>query len=117
MVDASRRIMERQSNQVLEPKERLRRVLRTRNALLRDRGGDPSKAEEILAGYAAALSVWLESKMPEFILSNERELTGQITQIGGTLVRTLTTLGIKRIPRDALTLDAYLKEKTRETED
>jgi len=40
MSDASRRIMELKRNQAIEPKERLRRVIRTRNAILRDLGGN-----------------------------------------------------------------------------
>ena len=114
---SSRRIVERDSNQALDPRERLRRVTRTRNAILRDLGGNPSRAEAILAGFAATLAVWLETKAPEFVLSNQRDLAREVCQVGGTLNRALATLGIKRVPKDVTTLEAYLKEKNHEGED
>ena len=114
---SSRRIVERDSNQVIDARERLRRVQRTRNAILRDLGANCSKAETILAGFAAALAVWLETKAPEFVLSNERDLAREVCQVGGTLNRALATLGIKRVPKDVMTLEAYLKEKNHAPED
>jgi hypothetical protein len=89
---------------------RLRRVTRTRNQLIRDLGGDPSKAQTLLATNAAIFAVWLQDNAGRMLGDSTIE-SREFVNVASALARTLQTLGIERRPKDVLTLDRYLKEK------
>jgi hypothetical protein len=89
---------------------RLRRVTRMRNLLIKDLGGDPSRAQMLLATNAATFAIWLADNA-ERMLSSAGVEAREYVNVASALARTLQTLGIERKPRDVLTLDRYLKEK------
>jgi hypothetical protein len=88
---------------------RLRRVTRTRNQLIRDLGGDPSKAQMLLAANAAIYAVWLQDNA-ERMLSGVGVETREYVNVSRACMQTLQALDIQRKPRDVLTLDRYLEK-------
>jgi hypothetical protein len=90
---------------------RLRRFNMVRKALISDLGGDPSKAQELLARNAAALALIVEEKV-------ERKLAGlpvDVNELGtimNNLRRQLETLGIERRARDVTAdLSKYIENR------
>jgi hypothetical protein len=89
---------------------RARRVTRTRNQLIRDLGGDPSKAQMLLAANAAIYAVWLQDNA-ERMLSGAGVETREYVNVSRACMQTLQALGIKRQPRDVMSLAKYLEGK------
>lgn len=89
---------------------RLRRVTRTRNLLVRDLGGDPSKAQAVLAANAAIFATWLEDN-GERMLRGDGDTAREYVNVSRACMQVLTALGLQRKPRDVMTLTKYLEEK------
>jgi len=91
-------------------RNRLRRFRLVRERLLRDRGGDPTQAQQILADNAAALCTKSEDMIVAMI--NEEPLNlGELNSTINSLRRLLETLGIERVPKDVTTLANYLEKR------
>ena len=60
---------------------RLKRFRRVKDALIADRGGDPTQAQTILAENAARLAIWLEEQMPALMKGDDEK----ITELGTTM--------------------------------
>ena len=91
-------------------RNRLRRFRVVRERLLKDRGGDPTQAQQILADNAAALCTKCEDMIIDLI--NDRPI--DLSALNGTinsLRRLLETLGIERVPKDVTTLANYLEKR------
>jgi hypothetical protein len=112
-----RRVM-RQDGYLPDPlrEARLRRITRTRNLLIRDLGGDPSKAQAVLAANAAVLCTWLQDNA-ERMLDGSPEQTKEYINVSRACAQVLQLLGIERKPRDVMTLSRYLQEKADDTAD
>jgi hypothetical protein len=91
-------------------RNRLRRFRLVRERLLRDRGGDPTQAQQILADNAAALCTKCEDMIIDLI--NDRPIDlGALNGTINSLRRLLETLGIERVPKDVTTLANYLEKR------
>jgi hypothetical protein len=90
---------------------RLRRFRKVRNALVSDLGGDPSKAQEVIAHNAAALAIWCEETVEELARGGKVNIA-ELSTVMNTLRRQLETLGIERKPKDITTLARYLEERS-----
>jgi hypothetical protein len=89
---------------------RLRRFRSVKKALISDLGGDPSKAQEVLAHNAAALAMVCEEKVDTLVAGRAVEI-GELSTLMNTLRRQLETLGIERKPKDVTSLARYLEER------
>ena len=91
-------------------RNRLRRFRVVRERLLKDRGGDPTQAQQILADNAAALCTKCEDMIVDLI--NDRPIDlGSLNGTINSLRRLLETLGIERVPRDVTSLADYLEKR------
>jgi hypothetical protein len=95
---------------------RLRRVTRTRSLLIRDLGGDPSKAQAVLAANAAIFAVWLEDNA-EKMLRGGTDVAREYVNVSRACKQVLEALGIERKPREVMTLGKYLQGKVDDTAD
>jgi hypothetical protein len=89
---------------------RLQRFNSVNKALLSDLGGDPSKAQAILAHNAASLAMVVEERVDALIDGGDVNV-GELSTLMNTLRRQLETLGIDRKPRDITSLARYLEDK------
>lgn len=89
--------------------QRLRRFGRVHRALISDLGGDPSKAQEVIAHNAAALAIWCEETV-EALAAGGKVNISELSTVMNTLRRQLETLGIERKPKDITTLATYLEK-------
>jgi hypothetical protein len=87
---------------------RLRRVRAISKALLTDQGGDPTKAQQILADTAAGLAFWVEEQF-RLMMKDEKVEIAPLTTAINSLRRNLETLGIRRVPKDVTTIENYLE--------
>jgi hypothetical protein len=95
---------------------RLRRVTRARNQFIRDLGGDPSKAQAVLAANAAIFATWLQDNA-ERMLDGSPDDTKEYINVSRACAQALQLLGIERKPRDVMTLSRYLQDKVDDTAD
>jgi hypothetical protein len=95
---------------------RLRRVTRARNQFIRDLGGDPSKAQAVLAANVAIFATWLQDNA-ERMLDGSPDDTKEYINVSRACAQALQLLGIERKPRDVMTLSRYLQDKVDDTAD
>jgi len=93
-------------------RKRLRRCKAFRNELLKDRGGDPTRAQIMLADNAAGLAVWLEEQLQAIMQGAEFKIS-ELTASMNTLSKLLGTLGINRVPKDVTTIENYIENIAR----
>ena len=87
--------------------QRLRRYNRVRNQLMKDRGGDLSQAQLLLAENISALAIWCQDQITTMVDGGELEIS-QYTTSANALRRLLETFGLERVPKDVTTLEAHL---------
>jgi hypothetical protein len=92
--------------------QRLRRYNRVRNQLLKDRGGDPSQAQLLLAENISALAVWCQDQIATMVDGGELEIS-QYTTSANALRRLLETFGLDRVPKDVTTLEEHLAKRAK----
>lgn len=92
-----------------------KRAASRKSALLADIGNDPSTAQEVIATHAALTDCIVEDLELKWLQGEQIDFAAYAS-LTNTLRRLLSTLGIRRMPRDVLpTLDAYA-EQVREHE-